>query len=398
MTTSLAMKKMQERSEEGGVSQSGEIFRSFVDRMTEGAVSVNPDCTITYCNNSFAAMVGLVPATALGKNFEKFVWEEDRRYCKHLMQQGAFAEVKGEVSLLGKSGYMPVQIAVAPGGIDTLSVLVTDLTVQKETQTTLRQKIQQLQASHAALELSKHDLQQFASVASHDLQEPLRKIQIFSNAIIEKHDNELSPSSRQFVNKILASAERMNVLLFDILNYSKLSATGNKFESTDLNKLLAELLEDMELTISESHARIVVDHLPRLEINPGQMRQCFQNLLSNAIKFAKKGEPPMINISTVHGVDKLAQREDYFGKFCHIRVRDNGIGFEEKYAKSIFNLFEKLHPKDQYEGTGIGLAIAKKIVEKHNGHITVKSKPGVGSEFIVSLPVYQPSQSEAKPS
>jgi signal transduction histidine kinase len=190
----------------------------------------------------------------------------------------------------------------------------------------------------------------------------------------------------------------MNVLLFDILNYSKLSATGNKFESTDLNKLLAELLEDMELTISESHARIVVDHLPRLEINPGQMRQCFQNLLSNAIKFAKKGEPPMINISTVHGVDKLAQREDYFGKFCHIRVRDNGIGFEEKYAKSIFNLFEKLHPKDQYEGTGIGLAIAKKIVEKHNGHITVKSKPGVGSEFIVSLPVYQPSQSEAKPS
>ena len=392
------MKKMQERSEQGGASQNGESYRYFLDRMAEGAVILNKEGIITYCNNSFAAMIGLVPVTTLGKEFEKFVWEEDRRYFKHLVQQGGFSEVKGEVSLVGRSGYMPVQIAAGPDGGDSVSVLVTDLTVQKETQTTLRQKIQQLQASHAALELSKHDLQQFASVASHDLQEPLRKIQIFSNAIIEKHESELSPSSRQFVNKILGSAQRMNVLLFDILNYSKLSATGNKFESTDMNKLLSELLEDMELTINESRARIVVDHLPRLEINPGQMRQCFQNLLSNAIKFAKEGEPPVISITTVHGVDNLAQREDYLGKFCHIRVRDNGIGFEEKYAKSIFNLFEKLHPKDQYEGTGIGLAIAKKIVEKHNGHITVKSKPGVGSEFIVSLPVYQPPQTDVKPS
>jgi PAS domain S-box-containing protein len=389
---SLAMKRMQKRSE-GGTPYSGEAYRYFLDRMTEGAVSIGKDGIIEYCNNSFATIIGLEQASVLGEAFEKYVWEEDRRYFRHLVEQGTFSEVKGEVSLIGKSGYVPVQVAIGGSDGDTLGLLVTDLTVQKETQTTLRQKIQQLQANHAALELSNHDLQQFASVASHDLQEPLRKIQIFSNAIIEKHDSELSPSLRQFVNKILGSAQRMNVLLFDILNYSKLSATNNKFESTDLNKLLAELLEDMELTIAEKNARIIVDHLPRLEINAGQMRQCFQNLLSNAIKFAKEGEPPVINITTVHGVDNLSRREDYFGKFFHIRVKDNGIGFDEKYAKSIFNLFEKLHPKDQYEGTGIGLAIAKKIVEKHNGHITVKSRPGVGSEFIVSLPVYQPAQS-----
>jgi len=373
-----------------GAMNNGQSYRYFLDHISEGTVRVDKNGCITYCNNSFAGMIGLTPATAVGESFEKYVWEEDRRYFKHLLQQGQHSEVKGEVSLIGRSGYVPVHVLICSDDIENLTVVVTDLTLQKETQTTLRQTLQQLQSSHTALELSNHDLQQFASVASHDLQEPLRKIQIFSNAIIEKHDSELSPSSRQFVNKILSSAQRMNVLIMDILNYSKLSATGNKFESTDLNKLLAELLEDMELTIQEKRARIIVDHLPRLEINPGQMRQCFQNLLSNAMKFAKDGESPVINITTVHGVDNLARREEYFGKFCHIRVKDNGIGFDEKYAKTIFNLFEKLHAKDQYEGTGIGLAIAKKIVEKHNGHITVKSKPGVGSEFIVSLPVYQP--------
>jgi PAS domain S-box-containing protein len=391
MGSSASIKKMHERFEEDGSPGRNEPYRMFLDRMSEGAVTISGGGSITYCNHSFAALIGRTQATAVGERFEKHIWEEDRRYFNHLLQQGHQGEIKGEVSLIGVTGYVPVQVAACPGEDGSLNIVVSDLTQQKETQTTLRQKIQQLQSSHSALELSNHDLQQFASVASHDLQEPLRKIQIFSNAIIEKHENELSPTSRQFVNKILGSAQRMNILLYDILNYSKLSAPGNKFESTDLNKLLAELLEDMELSINEKGARIIVDHLPRLEVNAGQMRQCFQNLLSNAIKFTKEGEPPIINISTVQGVDNLARREEYFGKYCHIRVKDNGIGFDEKYARSIFNLFEKLHPKDQYEGTGIGLAIAKKIVEKHNGHITVKSKPGVGSEFIVSLPLYQPS-------
>jgi PAS domain S-box-containing protein len=381
---------MEEHPEENAelVSHS---YRLFLDRMSEGAIMLAGDGIITYCNVSFADLVGLTQEAATGERFVRFVWEEEQRYFNHLLAQARHGEVRGEVSLIRNGGYVPVNVAIFRGDDDSFSVVVTDLSAQKETQTILRQKIQQLQSSNAALELSNHDLQQFASVASHDLQEPLRKIQVFSNAIIEKHDNELSPSLRQYVKKILGSAQRMNVLIFDILNYSKLSAPGNKFESTDLNKLLNELLEDMELTIAESGARIIVDHLPRLEINPGQMRQCFQNLLSNAMKFVKEGEPPVINISTVQGVDNLARREEYFGKYCHIRVKDNGIGFEEKYAKSIFNLFEKLHGKDTYEGTGIGLAIAKKIVEKHNGHITVKSRTGVGSEFIVSLPLYQPS-------
>jgi PAS domain S-box-containing protein len=382
---------MEEHPEENAALVSNESYRLFLDRMSEGAVMFSREGLITYCNASFAGFVGSSQEVIIGQRLVRFVWEEEQRYFDHLLQQAALGEVKGEVSLIGKRGYVPVHVDIFRGDDGLLRMVVTDLTAQKETQTILRQKIQQLQASNAALELSNHDLQQFASVASHDLQEPLRKIQVFSNALIEKHNDELSPAARQFVNKILGSAQRMNVLIFDILNYSKLSAPGNKFESTDMNKLLSELLDDMELTIAEKGARIIVDHLPRLEINPGQMRQCFQNLLSNAIKFSREGEPAVVNVSTVQGVDNLARREEYFGKYCHIRVKDNGIGFEEKYAKSIFNLFEKLHGKDTYEGTGIGLAIAKKIVEKHNGHITVKSKPGVGSEFIVSLPVYQPS-------
>jgi PAS domain S-box-containing protein len=392
MGLAIKMKATTEDSK-AGLNCSGH-YRFLLDKMSEGAVTIDHDGAIVYCNLSFAAMTGEPSEVVMTKRLASFVWEEDRRYFNHLITQASNGDLNGEVSLLGKKGYVPVQLSVCSSNEDgSRHIVVTDLSSIKETQTLLRQKIQQLEASHAALELSNHDLQQFASVASHDLQEPLRKIQVFSNAIIEKHDSELSPSSRQFVNKILGSARRMNTLIYDILNYSRLSAVSNKFESTDLNKLIHDLLEDMELSIQESNARIVVDHLPKLEINPGQMRQAFQNLLSNSIKFARKGEAPFITIGMVSHVDHMNRREEYFGKYFHIRVKDNGIGFDEKYSRSIFDLFEKLHTKDEYEGTGIGLAIAKKIVEKHNGHITVKSKPGVGSEFIVSLPAYQPSQS-----
>lgn len=376
------------------LKNSSEVYRCFLDRMSEGAVTVDSSGNIRYCNSSFAAMTGQTPEALVLLPMQNFVWEEDRRYFTHLLRNCNETGTKGEVSLAGRKGYVPVELSLCRlGDEDELNILVTDLTQQKETQNLLREKNQQIESSNAALELSNHDLQQFASVASHDLQEPLRKIQVFSNAIMEKHESELSPSARLFLTKILASARRMNTLIIDILNYSKLSAEGNKFESVDLNKLINDLLEDMELTVQETNARIIVDHLPKLEINPGQMRQAFQNLLSNAIKFAKESEPPSITIGIVPHVDNLARREEYFGKYFHIRVKDNGIGFDEKYAKSIFNLFEKLHKKDEYEGTGIGLAIAKRIVEKHNGHITVKSKPGIGSEFIISLPVYQPSHS-----
>ena len=387
--------KMKATTEDSKAGLNGSShYRFFLDKMSEGAVTIDRDGVILYCNLSFAAMTGQVPEAVVAQRMSDFVWEEDHRYFNHLIAQANSGELKGEVSLVGKKGYVPVQLSVCGSNEDgSRNIVVADLSNIKETQTLLRQKIQQLESSHAALELSNHDLQQFASVASHDLQEPLRKIQVFSNAIIEKHDSELSPSSRQFVHKILGSAKRMNTLIFDILNYSKLSAVGNKFELTDLNKLIHDLLEDMELAIQEKNARIVVDHLPKLEINPGQMRQAFQNLLSNAMKFAKSGEAPFITIGMVTHIDNLDRREEYFGKYFHIRVKDNGIGFDEKYSRAIFDLFEKLHTKGEFEGTGIGLAIAKKIVEKHNGHITVKSKPGVGSEFTVSLPAYQPTQS-----
>lgn len=382
MGLALKMNRTPDDSKEN-LNGNDKFYRCLLDKMSEGAVTIDSDGIVRYCNLSFATMTGRVPEAVFSEPLEKFIWEEDRRYLAHLVKQGGTSDIRGEVSLIGDKGYVPVELSICGEGTDgSLNIVVTDLTVQKETQNLLRQKIQQLESSHAALELS-----------NHDLQEPLRKIQIFSNAIIEKHDGELSPSSRQFVNKILVSAKRMNTLIYDILNYSRLSAAGNKFESTDLNKLISDLMEDMELTIQESNARVIVDHLPKLEVNPGQMRQAFQNLLSNAIKFVKPGEAPSITIGTVQHVDNLARREEYFGKYYHIRIKDNGIGFEEKYARSIFNLFERLHTKSEYEGTGIGLAIAKKIVERHNGHITVRSKPGEGSEFIVSLPVYQPSQS-----
>jgi two-component system CheB/CheR fusion protein len=177
-------------------------------------------------------------------------------------------------------------------------------------------------------------------------------------------------------------------LIVDILNYSRLSSHDNQYAMTDLNKVVKELMDDMDLAIAEKRARIEVRDLPLMEVNAGQLRQVFQNLVTNALKFSRPDVPPVIEIfGTTEEMDFPNGKKGV--PYGHIHVRDNGIGFDEKYSRSIFNLFEKLHSKDDYEGSGIGLAITKKIVEKHNGYISVNSTENVGTEFIVSLPIHQ---------
>jgi two-component system CheB/CheR fusion protein len=363
-------------------------YRVFLEKMTEGAVTLNDIGVIEYSNSSFASMVSLTPALVVAELFQDFVRAEDRNNFILLLEQGWKMDVKGEVSLITDRGSIPVQLSVTAlrlGKNFTLSILITDLTRQKEAQVQLKLKNDQLEASNLALELSNNDLQQFAYVASHDLQEPLRKILIYSNSIKELPDNELYDKKRIYVDKIISSATRLKILIIDILSYSRLSKDDINFEETDLKLLIHDVIQDMELIIEDKKAVLIVENLPVMPVIKAQIRQVFLNLISNALKFSKKGESPHIEIRSSNELDGFLQTE----KFCHIHIKDNGIGFEGKYAKSIFNLFEKLHSKDDYEGTGIGLAICKKIIEKHHGHITVKTEQYRGSEFIISLPRHQ---------
>lgn len=367
-------------------------YRVFIEKMTEGAVTVNPEGLILYCNSQFAQMVRLPLSQVIGVSFDAFIAPENKSHYKTLFKNCWTADCKGEFLLIAGEDRKPVQLSLTTLELQegtSLSIILTDLTAQKATQKQLRDNNYQLEQINQALEASNHDLQQFASVASHDLQEPLRKIQIFSN-LIQENGIELTPQSKRYLEKIIVSSSRMKTLILDILNYSKLSSDNHPQEGVDLNTLIEELLEDFELVIADKCAAIKKSQLPCIEANRGQIRQVFQNIISNALKFSKPDEIPVISIAS-RQIEKRSfdSPESAGGPYCLITITDNGIGFDEKYLPNIFTLFERLNSKDKYEGTGIGLAIAKKIIDKHNGLLTASSSEGTGTQFKIILPVKQ---------
>ena len=270
---------------------------------------------------------------------------------------------------------------------------VTDIHQQKMANEMLEQRVRErtkeLQLINDELESSNMELQQFASVASHDLKEPLRKIHMFSNLIKEKYFSEAESGAINYIDRIINSSARMTTLVNDLLSFSRLSV-NQLFRPTNLDQLLMDILADLELVIQEKNAVINVSELPEIEAVPGQMRQVFQNVLSNALKFSKKDTPPVINVQAETIAEKSIESpasED--GNYCRITISDNGIGFDEQYRDKIFTIFQRLHTREKYEGTGIGLAITKKIVDKHGGIITATSAENVGSTFIIVLPILQ---------
>jgi light-regulated signal transduction histidine kinase (bacteriophytochrome) len=255
----------------------------------------------------------------------------------------------------------------------------------------LEQKVEarttELIQANKELETSNAELQQYAFIASHDLQEPLRKIITFSQIVKERFSN--GTESTQYVNRIITSAERMRTLINDLLSYSKLAVTP-AFVNMPLNLVVQDTLTDLELIIKETNANVVVEKLPAMEIIPDQVRQLFQNIISNAIKFSKKNMAPEIKIWSDLTNEKSAKGKPVAdGSYCRIYISDKGIGFNEQYLDKIFTMFQRLHGRAEYEGTGIGLSIVKKIVEKHNGIVTARSKEGEGTTFIIILPLKQ---------
>ncbi|HUQ64956.1 MAG TPA: response regulator [Flavitalea sp.] len=241
------------------------------------------------------------------------------------------------------------------------------------------------------LESANRDLDRFAFMASHDLQEPLRKMLMFSDRLGHKYKQLLDDEGKMFISRIQHAGERMQALIKDILLFSKTSIEKPTFIDTNLNDILRDVLIEMENVIKDKNAVINADELPNLSVNPVLMRPLFHNLISNAIKYSKKDTQPVVKIYSEYsaGQNGLPSKE-VKNKYCRIYVEDNGIGFDQKYSEQIFGMFKRLHLHSEFEGTGIGLALCKKIVEEHNGFITARSKLDEGSVFIISLPVQQP--------
>lgn len=258
---------------------------------------------------------------------------------------------------------------------------------------------EQLLANNAHLKAINEELDQFAYVASHDLQEPLRKIMVFSDKILLK--NAIDEETGKYFNKITSSAKRMQSLINDLLSFSRHTNSSNDFKFTDLNQLVKEAVGELEIEIEKSNAQVVYNELPSLWAIPSLLQQLFYNLISNGIKFRKKDVAPVVTISTerINNSDN-SDRKSYLNglPYFRITVSDNGIGFDEKYADEIFVVFKRLHSYHEFEGTGVGLSLCKKIVEKHDGIITASSKLQEGSSFVIDLPDRQPLTADGNPS
>jgi PAS domain S-box-containing protein len=265
--------------------------------------------------------------------------------------------------------------------------ITRDINELKMAQMALKASEQRLRESTNQLERSNRELQDFAYVASHDLQEPLRKIIVFGERLKEKSAERLEPECLDYLQRMQKAAARMQVLINDLLSFSRVTTKAQPLVKVDLARTAREVVEDLEARIEMTKGRVELGQLPVIDAEPLQMRQLIQNLIGNALKFRLPDVPPVVKLDAKIYSGVLPQDQDSQPQqLCELTVSDNGIGFDEKYLDRIFNVFQRLHTRNEYEGTGMGLAIARKIVVYHGGTVTAKSAPGKGATFIVTLP------------
>ena len=281
------------------------------------------------------------------------------------------------------------------GKIERLATDLSKANKALERQITQRKRAEEaLKSSAARLERSNRELEQFASVAAHDLQEPLRKVQTFGERLRAEAGPQLTAEGLDYLERMQDASGRMRTLIDDLLTFSRVTTKGEAFVPVDVTGVAREVVSDLEASLEEEGGRVEVGHLPHIDADPMQVRQLLQNLISNGLKFRRLDQAPVVKVRgrLLGGSGDRGDPASPVNGMCEITVEDNGIGFDEKYIDRIFTIFQRLHGRGEYEGTGIGLALCRKIAERHGGTITATSRPGQGSTFAVTLPVKRSSR------
>ena len=365
-------------------------LRELADAMPQIVWGARPDGHYDYFNRRWYEFTGLAEGTPGVEAWAAIVHPDDAKESSSrwdsALESGDAYEIEGRLKRAdGDYRWHLVRalpVRSATGEITRWFGTCTDIDQQKRTE-------DQLRSTSVMLLHNNRELEEFASVASHDLQEPLRKINSFVTCLRDEQAQALNAEGRDYLDRIQNAAARMTTLVADLLELSRLSSKGRAFVPVDLNEVIAGVVSDLEARLALSGGRVDIMALPTVASDPIQMRQLLQNLIGNALKFHRKGEAPVVTVSAeiVDGVDANGHLQP--GEICRLSVADNGIGFDEKYLDRVFTIFQRLHGRGEYEGTGIGLAICRKIVERHGGTITARSAPGQGATFIVTLPVRQ---------
>ena len=361
-----------------------QVFRAFVDAINDSIVWFNTDRTIIYANASFLRDFGLTWEEAIGQPITDLVDGRERDEMLGRLER-AFALTPEqptrveEFRATGGQWLSSVFTAyfTSDGELVTISDHARDQTERQEAR-------QALETTNQRLAESNRDLQDFAYIASHDLQEPLRKISAFGDRLATKYADSLDDRGLDYLARIRSASGRMQTLIDDVLSFSRVATHGQAMEMTDTGEVITGVIEDLEIAIAESDASVDVGDMPTLSIDPSQVRQLFQNLIGNSIKFRKPDVAPAVTI-------RAAERAvDLPGRGCRdgweITVQDNGIGFEDKYVDRIFTVFQRLHNRTEYEGSGVGLAVCRRIVERHGGLLTANGSGGDGAVFTIWLP------------
>lgn len=348
-------------------------YRVLVESINEGALILSPDNSIYYCNHRFAEMLDLPTQQIIGATIRSFVIPElQLEVAGLILESRNCAKAEGQITINRSDGtLLPIKLSLNCVSLEDfhgICAVLTDLSLQKRTELELRTGAEKLKRSN-------EELKEFVFIASHDLQEPLRKIQAFGNRLERTCKCKLNDSEADCLTRMQNSAKWMQQLINDLLNYSRLLAREEPQAAVDLLEVAEQATLNLKERIKRTGAIIDISDLPSIKAERSQMEQLFQNLIANSLKFRRE-ENPSIKVYS-HQV----------GEECRIFIEDNGIGFNETYLERIFMPFQRLHGRDKYEGAGMGLTICRKIVERHGGSITAKSTPGVGSTFIVTLPL-----------
>lgn len=376
------------------LNNSREQFKQLADFMPQIVWTANTDGHVDYYNNKWYEITGMKVGYG-DQSWIAVLHPDDVGPCLttwyRSVETGKPYEIEYRFKDVGTNSYRwflgrALPIRDESGKIIKWFGTATDIHDQKMQ----KEKLEELVAQRTTdLKRSNDDLQQFAHVASHDLKEPVRKIRTFSQRLGDEYGNLVPEKGRTYIDKLQASSERMSNMIDSILKYSVVNATEDKMEPVDLNLTMDGIVNDLELLIMQKDAKINYAALPTIKAIPALIYQLFYNLVANALKFSKENVPALITITcqTVTA-DELEDATELprADKYIRIVLSDNGIGFNQEFAEKLFNVFSRLNPRDKYEGTGLGLALCKKIVHRHNGIIYAKGEEGVGSSFYIILP------------